>query len=307
MSVPTATLTPVLGDVSDAFTNVSVKNSDAVTETPADLAALFPTLLNLVLPQLSGGLSPISLPKLGGLELSVDRPDRGRRQGWRRRRRLPRASSRTSCRRRWRASTSRPRSTSRRSRSPMRRSRGRLRSGADARGPAVTLSARCGRRKRGRSSSRFASTKAAGRAWSPNPRPVLSPQSVLAARRPPHRSARALGRRSRTAQTRCPRCSRCRSAPTCLPPGAVDERSRPPASTVNRARLGCACNTGGGGGAAAPFALVVLGMMLPRAAPARAQARAVCDAPRPARVADRARVLAGLQLRLQAVRRRATA
>ena len=64
-------LTPVLGDVADAFTNVDVKNSYAVTESPADLAALFPTLLNLVLPQLSGGLSPISLPALGGLNLSV--------------------------------------------------------------------------------------------------------------------------------------------------------------------------------------------------------------------------------------------
>jgi len=63
---------PVLGEISDAFTNVSVKNTDAVTESPADLAALFPTLLNLVLPQLSGGLSAISLPNIGGLALSVD-------------------------------------------------------------------------------------------------------------------------------------------------------------------------------------------------------------------------------------------
>ncbi|MEO6774296.1 MAG: hypothetical protein ABI467_14970, partial [Kofleriaceae bacterium] len=65
-------LTPVLGQISDAFTNVSVKNTDAVTETPDELASLFPTLLNLVLPQLSGGLSAISLPNLGGLALSVD-------------------------------------------------------------------------------------------------------------------------------------------------------------------------------------------------------------------------------------------
>ncbi|HET9987080.1 MAG TPA: hypothetical protein VFQ65_01135, partial [Kofleriaceae bacterium] len=65
-------LTPVLGEISDAFTNVSVKNTDAVTETPAELASLFPTLLNLVLPQLSGGLSAISLPKIGGLALSVN-------------------------------------------------------------------------------------------------------------------------------------------------------------------------------------------------------------------------------------------
>ena len=64
-------ITPVIGAISDAFTNVSVKNSEAVTESPAQLAALFPTLLNLVLPQLSGGLSPISLPAIGGLNLSV--------------------------------------------------------------------------------------------------------------------------------------------------------------------------------------------------------------------------------------------
>lgn len=64
-------ITPVLGAIDDAFTNLSVKNSDAVTESPAQLAALFPTLLNLVLPQLSGGLSPISLPAIGGLNLSV--------------------------------------------------------------------------------------------------------------------------------------------------------------------------------------------------------------------------------------------
>ena len=64
-------LQPVIGDVADAFTNVTVKNSEAITESPADLAALFPNLLAVALPQLSGGLSPISLPALGGLNLSV--------------------------------------------------------------------------------------------------------------------------------------------------------------------------------------------------------------------------------------------
>ncbi len=64
-------LQPVLGDVADAFTNVSVKNSEAITESPAELANLFPNLLGLVLPQLSGGLSPIALPAIGGLNLSV--------------------------------------------------------------------------------------------------------------------------------------------------------------------------------------------------------------------------------------------
>ena len=71
LDIGSGTLTPVLGDVADAFTNVSVKNSDAVTETPAELASLFPTLLNLVLPQLSGGLPQLTLPALGGLDLDV--------------------------------------------------------------------------------------------------------------------------------------------------------------------------------------------------------------------------------------------
>ena len=64
-------LVPVLGDVSHAFTNLTVKNSEAVTETPAALAAAFPAILNLVLPQLSNGLPAVSLPALGPLKLSV--------------------------------------------------------------------------------------------------------------------------------------------------------------------------------------------------------------------------------------------
>ena len=62
-------LTPVIGNADDAFTNLSVKNSEALTETPAELAELFPTLLELALPQLSGGLSAIALPAIGGLKL----------------------------------------------------------------------------------------------------------------------------------------------------------------------------------------------------------------------------------------------
>jgi hypothetical protein len=65
-------LTPVLGSTTEAFTNISVKNNEAITESPTELAALFPTLLELALPQLSGGLSSISLPELGGLALSVN-------------------------------------------------------------------------------------------------------------------------------------------------------------------------------------------------------------------------------------------
>ncbi|HEY3803878.1 MAG TPA: hypothetical protein VGL61_14785 [Kofleriaceae bacterium] len=64
-------LEPVLGDTTNAFTNLSVKNSEAVTETPAQLASLFPTLLGLVLPDLASALPTINLPSLGGLNLSV--------------------------------------------------------------------------------------------------------------------------------------------------------------------------------------------------------------------------------------------
>ncbi len=64
-------LTPVIGNPDDAFTNISVKNNEAITESPEELASLFPTLLDLALPQLSGGLSSIALPELGGLKLNV--------------------------------------------------------------------------------------------------------------------------------------------------------------------------------------------------------------------------------------------
>jgi hypothetical protein len=64
-------LTPVIGDTSDAFTRVSIKNAEAITESPAELAALFPSLLALVLPQLSSGVGAIALPSLGGLSLDV--------------------------------------------------------------------------------------------------------------------------------------------------------------------------------------------------------------------------------------------
>lgn len=64
-------LVPVLGDTSGAFTRVSIKNAEAITEAPADLSALFPSLLALVLPQLSSGIGAIALPSLGGLSLDV--------------------------------------------------------------------------------------------------------------------------------------------------------------------------------------------------------------------------------------------
>jgi len=64
-------LQPVLGDVSAAFTNLTVKNSEALTESPEALANLFPTLLGVILPQLSGVLPTVALPEIAGLKLEV--------------------------------------------------------------------------------------------------------------------------------------------------------------------------------------------------------------------------------------------
>jgi len=66
-----AQLVPVLGDVKNAFTNIAVKNTEAITEAPADLVAVFPSVLGLVLPQLSNSLPSVALPALGGLSLNV--------------------------------------------------------------------------------------------------------------------------------------------------------------------------------------------------------------------------------------------
>ncbi len=64
-------ITPVLGDIDGAFTNLRVKNSAALTETPAELEAIFPMLLDLALPQLAGGLGSFQVPAVGGLEISI--------------------------------------------------------------------------------------------------------------------------------------------------------------------------------------------------------------------------------------------
>jgi uncharacterized protein (TIGR03382 family) len=67
----TGDLVPVFGDLAGAFTNLSVKNNDAVTEDPAVLAQRFPTLLELALPGLANGLGSFALPNLGGLAIHV--------------------------------------------------------------------------------------------------------------------------------------------------------------------------------------------------------------------------------------------
>jgi MYXO-CTERM domain-containing protein len=64
-------LTPVLGQVDNAFTNLSVKNSEPLVETPDQLAAIFPMILDLALPQLIGGLGAFQVPELAGLQIDV--------------------------------------------------------------------------------------------------------------------------------------------------------------------------------------------------------------------------------------------
>lgn len=68
---PTGELTPVLGDLEEAFTNLSAKNAEPLTETPEELADTFPLLLELALPQLAGGLGAIEVPEIGGLSISI--------------------------------------------------------------------------------------------------------------------------------------------------------------------------------------------------------------------------------------------
>lgn len=67
----TGELAPTIGDVSQAFTNISVKNSEALTESPEQIAAVLPTLLELVLPALGDSLGTIALPSFGGLTIAV--------------------------------------------------------------------------------------------------------------------------------------------------------------------------------------------------------------------------------------------
>ncbi len=64
-------IVPVFGDLKSAFTNVTVKNSEALKEAPSALAANIPTLLELALPGLAGGLGSFALPQLGGLAIKV--------------------------------------------------------------------------------------------------------------------------------------------------------------------------------------------------------------------------------------------
>lgn len=71
---PDGELLPVIGAVDDAFTNITVKNSRALLETPQELADRLPAVLSVALPFLSDAFGPIALPEIGGLTLNVQ-PD----------------------------------------------------------------------------------------------------------------------------------------------------------------------------------------------------------------------------------------
>jgi MYXO-CTERM domain-containing protein len=64
-------LLPVLGDVENALSNVSVKNSEALLETPEELAESLPAVISVALPALGGALPSIALPEIGPLALDV--------------------------------------------------------------------------------------------------------------------------------------------------------------------------------------------------------------------------------------------
>src|SRR5206468_7816997 len=62
-------LTPIFGDLTKAFTNVVVTNSELLSESPDQLAQAFPMLLGVAVGQLTGALSGIALPVLLGLNI----------------------------------------------------------------------------------------------------------------------------------------------------------------------------------------------------------------------------------------------
>lgn len=66
-----STVTPVVGSLSGAITNVDVKNSELLAENATALRNLVPSLLTLAEPQLAGGLSSFTVPDFNGFQLQV--------------------------------------------------------------------------------------------------------------------------------------------------------------------------------------------------------------------------------------------
>jgi hypothetical protein len=64
-------LTPVLGDVSMAITNVHGSNSEILVEPLTTIEALVPSLLSLAEPALANGLPSFTLPPINGWQLKL--------------------------------------------------------------------------------------------------------------------------------------------------------------------------------------------------------------------------------------------
>lgn len=64
-------VTPIIGDLMGAVTNVQVKNSEMLAEDASALQNLVPSLLTLAEPALAGGLSTFTLPNFQGFQLKM--------------------------------------------------------------------------------------------------------------------------------------------------------------------------------------------------------------------------------------------
>ncbi|MEO8553931.1 MAG: hypothetical protein ABI678_28350, partial [Kofleriaceae bacterium] len=255
------TLTPVLGEISDAFTNVTVKNSEAVSESPAELAGLFPTLLNLVLPQLSGGLSPISLPTLGGLALSANSITSVDNQSYLAifANLVPNTMAREH------VETTFDIQAIEEPELAIARDPAKWRG---ARPPAVTLALGAMNETRPLEFS-LRVDDGSWTAWSKNPRPTLAlPQFWLPGVH--HIEARARLAGIAESADPSPATLAVPLGTDLLPPGSnsVARVGNDPATDKNdfhgqSGDVGCACNSGGGAGGSAALAVVVLGLVLP--------------------------------------------
>lgn len=64
-------VTPIVGNLMGAVTNVQVKNNEMLAEPVSVLQNLVPSLLTLAEPQLAGGLSAFTIPDFNGFQLKI--------------------------------------------------------------------------------------------------------------------------------------------------------------------------------------------------------------------------------------------
>lgn len=65
-------LQPLLGDLKTAFENLTIENSELLSENPDDLALAFPALLELAGSFLGGSIPPITLPDIQGISIVLN-------------------------------------------------------------------------------------------------------------------------------------------------------------------------------------------------------------------------------------------